>query len=198
MGDRAVWEIEEEMGYHQEEGNVGAVMDLVDEIGNMQDRLFREIANGDLGGVMYFESLGFDLADPAYLVAASQFGDCKIIDYLIQQKSDIHSENDLALFTAAVNGKIDAVRLLVSLGADVHALDERAAKIAAKNDFLDIVQYLVGAGASVDAILGSEGLADRHKEVYEWAQAYKRANDLKETLEVSLDEKDAAAPKIKV
>lgn len=36
---RTVWEIEEEMDAQSEQSNIGAVMDLVDELGNMSDSL---------------------------------------------------------------------------------------------------------------------------------------------------------------
>ncbi|MHA6860360.1 ankyrin repeat domain-containing protein [Ralstonia pseudosolanacearum] len=187
-------EIEEEMDYHQEEGNLGAVMDLVDELGNMGDRLTLAISNGDLDGVLYFASLGFDIREPFYLRIAAKYGQCKLIDYLVRHGSDIHAENDDALFTAAVEKQLGAVRCLVSLGANVHALDERTIKVAAENDFLDIAQYLAGEGASVEAVLSVKGLSDYHAEVYEWAIAYKQAKDLRDSLDENLDDGSEPAP----
>ena len=182
MGDRPVWEIEEEMEYHQEEGNIGAVMDLVDEMGNMQDRLYGAVANGDINDVLYYDSLGFDITDPSYLNVAVQYGQCKMIDFLINQGTDVHADHDAPLYVACVNNQLEAARCLISKGATIHAQQERAVKVAAENDFLDIVQLLVASGSSIEAVLEIRGLPDYHKEVYEWAQTYKQAKDLKENL----------------
>ena len=194
MNDRTVSEIEEEMEQYQEEGNLGKVMDLVDELGNLDDRLCDACAYADWEEIKHLKSLGVDLTSITFLAPAAKFGQTEVIKYLIQHGSDIHAENDYALYLAAVHQKLEAVRCLVTLGANVHALDERTVKVAAENDFLDIVQYLVGEGASVDAVLGIRGLEDYHQEVYEWAVAYKQAKDMKESLEEDLDDENEITP----
>ncbi|MGE1002648.1 ankyrin repeat domain-containing protein [Ralstonia pseudosolanacearum] len=198
MGDRPVWEIEEEMESHQQEGNVGAVMDLVDELGNMQDKLFAAVVDGDLNDILYYESLGFDITDSSYLKVAAQYGQCKIIEFLINQGSDAHAEVEEPLYVACINNQLEAVRCLISKGAIVHAGIERAIKVSAENDFLDIVQLLVASGSSIEAVLDIRNLADYHKEVYKWAHAYKQAKDLKDGLEKNLDDGGLSARKAKV
>ena len=64
MGDRTIREIEDDMDYHMEQGNEGAVSELTEEIENMRDRLTKAISEGNLTDVLYFESLGFDLSEP--------------------------------------------------------------------------------------------------------------------------------------
>ncbi|WP_459190583.1 ankyrin repeat domain-containing protein [Ralstonia pseudosolanacearum] len=191
---RTVSEIEAEMEYHQEDGNLGKVMDLVDEIGNMQDRLYTAIAKGDLEGVLYFESLGFALDEPHYLKVASQSNQCEVIELLVHKGIDIHANEEEALCVAAEQGSIDAVRCLVGLGANVHTQDERPVKLATHADRISVVQYLVGAGASIDAVLEITGSGSFYPEMHKWAQSYKS----KLTLEAQLPQRDESAPKTKI
>lgn len=140
---RTVSEIEEEMEQYQEEGNLGKVMDLVDELGNMQDRLYKAIAEGDLNEALYFNSLGFDLREAACLRVAAKYGQCKLIGYLIRNGTDVHANGDEALCFAAEHGHLEAVQCLVALGADVHAQEEKPVKLATHTDKIGVVQYLV-------------------------------------------------------
>ncbi|MCA8354185.1 ankyrin repeat domain-containing protein [Burkholderia cepacia] len=194
MNDRTVSEIEEEMEQYQEEGNIGKVMDLVDELGNLDDRLCQACAHADWEKIKYLKSLGLDLTSITFLSPAARFGQVEVIKYLVQHGSDIHAENDHALYAAVTDKQLESVRCLVSLGANVNARNGEIVKIAAENDFLDIVQCLVGAGASIDALLGIRTLEDYHQEVYEWAVAYKQAKDLKEGLEDDLDDGNQITP----
>lgn len=201
MNYRTVQDIEEEMEQYQEQGNLGKVMDLVDELGNLGDRLVKACAETDWSDIEFLnEEIGMDLTESVYLKVAAKYGQTEVIKYLVQQGSDIHAENDAALHTAVINDQLKSVQCLVTLGADVHALDERAIKDAARNDFLEIVKFLAGSGASIEAVIGLGGLEDCHQEVYEWAVAYKEAKNLKESLEESLSEgeDEVALPKTKI
>ncbi|HDR9038418.1 TPA: ankyrin repeat domain-containing protein [Burkholderia vietnamiensis] len=194
MVDRTVSEIEKEMDYHQEEGNLGTVMNLVDKLGNMGDRLTVAIANGDWDGALYFESLGFDLREPFYLKIAAKHGQCEIIKHLVQRGSDVHANGEEALCFAAEGGHLEAVQCLVDLGADVHAQEERAVKLATHADRINVVPYLVEAGASIDAVLEITGNGNFYPELHKWAQAYKS----KQTLEAELAQKEERTPKTKI
>ncbi|PRD76145.1 hypothetical protein C6P74_23945 [Burkholderia multivorans] len=191
---RTVSEIEAEMEYHQEDGNLGKVMDLVDELGNMGDRLTAAITNGDLDGVLYFESLGFDLKEPFYLKIAAKYGQCEIINHLIQCGSDVHANGDEALCFASEHGHLEAVQCLLDLGANVQAQEEKPVKLATHADRISVVQYLVGAGASIDAVLEVTGSGSFYPELHKWAQSYKS----KLTLEAQLPQRDESAPKTKI
>ncbi|UZF16110.1 ankyrin repeat domain-containing protein [Ralstonia pseudosolanacearum] len=194
MRDRTVIEIEEEMDRHQEEGNLGAVMNLVDELGNMGDRLTAAITKGDLSSTLYFESLGFDLKEPYYLKIAAKYGQCEIIKHLIQCGSDVHANDDEALGCAAEGGHLEAVQCLVELGANIHAQEEKPVKLATHGNKISVVQYLVGAGASIDAVLEITGSGSFYPELHKWAQSYKS----KLTLEAQLPQRDESAPKTKI
>lgn len=194
MSDRTVSEIEEEMGQYQQEGNLGKVMDLVDEVGNMGDRLTLAITNGDLDGALYFESLGFDLSEPFYLKIAAKYGQCEVIKHLIQCGSDVHANGDEALCVAAEGGHLEAVRCLVELGADLHTQEEKPVKLATHTNQIGIVQYLVEAGASIDAVLEITETGSFYPELHKWGQAYKN----KQKLDKELPQKDEVTPRSKI
>ncbi|WP_334036103.1 ankyrin repeat domain-containing protein [Burkholderia orbicola] len=191
---RTVSEIEEEMEQYQEEGNLGKVMDLVDELGNMQDRLYKAIAEGDLNEALYFDSLGFDLREATCLRVAAKYGQCKLIGYLIRNGADVHANGDEALCFAAEQGHLEAAQCLVELGADVHAQEEKPVKLATHTDKIGVVQYLVEAGASIDAVLEITGSGSFYPDLHQWAQSYKR----KQKLEGELSQKDEPTPKTKI
>nr|CUV53964.1 protein of unknown function [Ralstonia solanacearum] len=190
MDDRTVVEIEKDIDFHQEQGNIGEVMNLVDELGNMGDRLTVAITNGDLNGTLYFESLGFELSQPFYLKIAAKYGQCEIINYLIQCGSDVHANGDEALCFAAEHGHLEAVQCLVELGADIHAQEDKPVKLATHANKIGVVQYLVEAGASIDAVLEIIGDGNFYPELHKWAQAYKS----KQTLEAELAQKEERTP----
>ncbi|MCA8487250.1 ankyrin repeat domain-containing protein [Burkholderia multivorans] len=194
MGDRTVSEIEEEMDYHQEEGNLGAVMNLVDELGNMGDRLTVAITNGDWDDALYFESLGFDLREPFYLKIATKHRQCEIIKHLVQHGSDVHANGGEALCFAAEGGYLEAVQCLVELGANIHAQEDKPVKLATHANKIGVVQYLVEAGASIDAVLEITGDGNFYPELHKWVQAYKS----KQTLEAELTQKEERTPKTKI
>ncbi|MBU9391518.1 ankyrin repeat domain-containing protein [Burkholderia multivorans] len=194
MGDRTVAEIEKDIDFHQEQGNIGEIMNLVDELGNMGDRLTLAITNGDLNGTLYFESLGFELSQPFYLKIAAKYGQCEIINYLIQCGSDVHANGDEALCFAAEHGHLEAVQCLVDQGANVQAQEEKPVKLATHADKISVVQHLVEAGASIDAVLEITGSGRFYPDLHKWAQAYKS----KQTLEAELHQKDESTPKTKI
>ena len=67
---RTLKEIEDEMDQHVPLGNIGKVMDLVDEHGNTMDQMFYAICDGDLDRIYDLEQLGIDITDESFVVAA--------------------------------------------------------------------------------------------------------------------------------
>jgi len=61
MTARTISEMQREMDEQCELGNIGAVMDLVDEMGNLEDRTLKAIAIGDLQAIQHLEALGVDV-----------------------------------------------------------------------------------------------------------------------------------------
>jgi hypothetical protein len=63
---RTLKEIEAEMDHYQELGNLGKVMDLVDEHGNTYDKMHDAIAEGDLDRIAELEQLGLKITDEQF------------------------------------------------------------------------------------------------------------------------------------
>lgn len=67
---RTLKEIEEEIDKNVPLGNIGSVMDLVDEHGNTIDQMFYAIFDGDLDRIYDLEQLGIDITGESFVVAA--------------------------------------------------------------------------------------------------------------------------------
>ena len=67
---RSLKEIEEEIDRNVPLGNIGRVMDLVDEHGNTMDEMFHAIIDGDLDRIYYLEQFGMDITGESFVVAA--------------------------------------------------------------------------------------------------------------------------------
>lgn len=70
MNERTLVKIEEEIVIYAEQGNLGKVMDLVDEHGNTIDQMLRAILNGDLDEIYYLEQFGIDITEEHFVLAA--------------------------------------------------------------------------------------------------------------------------------
>lgn len=67
---RTLKEIEEEIDRNVPLGNIGRVMDLVDEHGDTIDQMFYAIFDGDLDRIYDLEKLGIDITGESFVVAA--------------------------------------------------------------------------------------------------------------------------------
>ncbi|WP_321966688.1 hypothetical protein [Burkholderia cepacia] len=61
MSKRTLQQMEAEMAVYMDDGNIGKVMDLTDEIGNLYDRLLYAAQAGDIDEIEEVESLGIDI-----------------------------------------------------------------------------------------------------------------------------------------
>lgn len=91
---------------------------------------------------------------------AARAGDTARITTALAQGADVNAKaryDVTALFFAASNGRLDAVKVLVSRGADVNAQDSfyraRAADMALGNGHTDVAIFLVQNGAEADGTL---------------------------------------------
>lgn len=80
--------------------------------------------------------------------------DLSTIVKLVSEGADIHVDNDIILFWAAVNGYTDIVEYLLSIGANIHADNDCALRYAALNGKLDVVKLLVNKGADIHVMKG--------------------------------------------
>ena len=83
----------------------------------------------------------------AGLVHAATYGHDEVVDVLLRQGADVHSDKDSALRLAALYGHACVVRKLVAAGADVRAMDCQAMALATKHGHKDIVDQLSGVAA---------------------------------------------------
>ncbi|MDM8356191.1 ankyrin repeat domain-containing protein [Pandoraea communis] len=183
MKIRTLQDIEKEMDCHQKKGNLGVVMDLVDEHGQIMDGFKNAIHGGDLVDLVTYQCLGVDLRydDDFPLRLAAFCGQESIVQYLAERGADVQSHDNEAIALSSEYGHLEVVMLLIELGADIHARDDAPIKLGAKTGGLKVVQCLLEAGANV-ALAIEHGAAD----VKEWAIKWKEAKELKEKLESKL------------
>lgn len=67
---RTLKEIKDEMDHYQKLGDLGMVMDLVDEHGNTFDKMHDAIAEGDLDRIAELEQLGLKITDEQFWKSA--------------------------------------------------------------------------------------------------------------------------------
>ncbi len=79
-------------------------------------------------------------------------GNLPLLKHLMNQKIDIHANNNEALRLSALAGHFQIVQYLVEEGrADVHAKNDEALRLSASEGHLEIVIFLVEQGANVRA-----------------------------------------------
>ena len=66
MSERTIQEIEAEMSQVSKTGNIGRMMNLVDEHGHTFDKMHDAIADGDLDRIAELEQLGLKLTDEQF------------------------------------------------------------------------------------------------------------------------------------
>lgn len=74
--------------------------------------------------------------------------DVSMVELMLDQGANIHTENDRPLVLAASNGNVDIVNRLLDRGANIHGYDNDVLRSAAKNSRLKIVQLLLNRGAN--------------------------------------------------
>lgn len=93
---RTIQEIEAEMELAQETGDLGRVMDLVDEHGNTFDKMYAAIIDGDLDRIADVEKLGINITSEG-MVKASIFNDqLLVVVYQVSKGADVDVIIDFA------------------------------------------------------------------------------------------------------
>ena len=93
---RSIKEIEEEMDRNVPLGNIGRVMDLVDEHGNTMDEMFNAIINGDLDRIYYLEQFGMDITGESFVVAAVRNDQLMVVANQVRRGLDVDLLIDIA------------------------------------------------------------------------------------------------------
>ncbi|MDO3552052.1 hypothetical protein [Ralstonia pseudosolanacearum] len=93
---RTLKEIEEEMDSVQNTGNIGRMMDLVDEHGNMMDKMYEAIIEGDLDRIRELEDLGIDITEDSFMKTAVLHDQLLVITYQVNKGADVDAVIDFA------------------------------------------------------------------------------------------------------
>lgn len=93
---RTLKEIEEEIDRNVPLGNIGRVMDLVDEHGNTIDQMFYAIFDGDLDRIYDLEKLGIDITGESFVVAAVRNDQLMVVANQVHRGLDVDLLIDIA------------------------------------------------------------------------------------------------------
>jgi ankyrin repeat protein len=80
---------------------------------------------------------------------ASRNGKLAVVEYLLKNKTNIHTWTDEALRDASQNGHLDVVECLINNGADIYACEDQAFRMACYYGNLDVVEFLISKGAYI-------------------------------------------------
>jgi ankyrin repeat protein len=83
------------------------------------------------------------------LIKASECGDAKSVKILLEQKADLHIENDQALRIACYRGHCEVVKILLKSKANVHAQDNEALRYASLRGDTKITKMLLDRNADI-------------------------------------------------
>ena len=83
---------------------------------------------------------------------ASYYGHTKVVKVLIENKANIHALDDYSLCFASENGHTEVVKVLLENKADIHAEDDETLRYASKNEHTEVVKVLLEAGADINKL----------------------------------------------
>ena len=133
--------MKEDHGYEYIEGNPKVQYEIFEAVsyeGDANELLYQAALKGDLTLVKEALDEGAEDDGQAFIVAA-EAGNFEIVDYLLENGSDVNAADGHALVLASVSGNLDMVKYLVEHGADIHASNDRALRLT---DHDDVREYL--------------------------------------------------------
>lgn len=89
MTDRTIQEIQAEINEISTAGNIGRMMDLVDEHGNIFDKMYHAIIDGDLIRIAELEKFGMEITDEGFVKAAIIHDQLLVIGYQVSKGAEI-------------------------------------------------------------------------------------------------------------
>lgn len=89
MGNRTIQEIEAEMDEVSKTGNIGRMMDLVDEHGNTFDKMHQAIAEGNLDRIAELEQLGLNITDAQFWKSAVISGQLLVVVHQVNRGANV-------------------------------------------------------------------------------------------------------------
>ena len=93
---RSLKEIEDDMDHYRALGEIGTVMDLVDEHGNTIDRVYEAIMEGALGKAIELTELGINLTEKHFVKAAIIHDQLHIVAHQVNNGADVGLVIDFA------------------------------------------------------------------------------------------------------
>jgi hypothetical protein len=96
MNQRTIQEIEAEMEELSNTGNLGRMMDLIDEHGNTLDKMYGAIIEGELERIAELEKLGMNITDEGFLKAAIFNDQLLVVVYQVNKGADVDAIIDFA------------------------------------------------------------------------------------------------------
>ncbi|MHA6897968.1 hypothetical protein [Ralstonia pseudosolanacearum] len=96
MKERTIKEIEEDMDKYSEAGELGKVLDLVDEHGNTYDKMYWAIIDGDISRVIALEKLGIDVTTTQFVEEAIKQDQEVIVFHQVKQGANLDEVIELA------------------------------------------------------------------------------------------------------
>ena len=81
------------------------------------------------------------------LLYSSHNGYLEIVKFLVENRANIHADDDDALRLASGVGHLEVVKYLVEHGANIHAENDEALRMSSRFGHLEVVKYLVRMGA---------------------------------------------------
>ena len=90
MKERRLKEIEQEIEATSPTGNVGRVMDLVDEHGNTIDKMFQAIHEGNLERIYELETLGIDVTEDSFVKLAIKHDQLLVVCHQVYKGANIN------------------------------------------------------------------------------------------------------------
>ena len=76
-------------------------------------------------------------------INAARNGNLEIVKEYLENKGNVHAQEDYALRNASYYGHTETVRLLLEWKADVHAMDDDALRWASYNGYTETVRVLM-------------------------------------------------------
>ena len=96
MNQRTIQEIEAEMEELSNTGNLGRMMDLIDEHGNTIDKMYGAIIEGDLDKIQKLEPLGMDITEDCYVKSAIIHEQLLVVIYQVNKGANVDLVIDFA------------------------------------------------------------------------------------------------------
>ncbi|WP_175789419.1 hypothetical protein [Burkholderia cenocepacia] len=93
---RTLKEIEDDMDHYGALGEIGTVMDLVDEHGNTIDKMYEAIMEGDLERALELEKLGMDITENHFVKAAILHDQLLVVAHQVNNGADVELVIDFA------------------------------------------------------------------------------------------------------